>query len=163
MKHPAHPGRFVRNEIVAPLGLSVTRAALSALPNERANLSPEMALRTEKAFGASSDTLMRTQNSYDIAETGKRAGTIAVTPFAGRRIGAIPTRYRDRFIPFRSRSWAPTSPSAGHATTSRDRAQASSDSIIPDTSGSGWLPIDRRNGPSAATTARAPMANAKAT
>ena len=87
-------------EIVAPLGLSVTRAALSALPNERANLSPEMALRTEKAFGASSDTLMRTQNSYDIAETAKRAGTIVVAPFAGRRIGAVSARSRDRFIPF---------------------------------------------------------------
>ena len=47
----------------------MTRAALSALPNERANLSPEMAPRTEKAFGASSDTLMRTQNGCDIAET----------------------------------------------------------------------------------------------
>ncbi len=99
MKHPAHPGGFVRSEIVAPLGLSVTRAAaalgvtratLSALLNERANLSPEMALRIEKAFGVSMDTLMRMQNGYDIAQTRQRAGTIAVAPFAGRPVGAIP-------------------------------------------------------------------------
>jgi len=46
--------------------LGVTRPALSALLNERAHLSPEMALRIEKAFGVSMDTLMRMQNSYDI-------------------------------------------------------------------------------------------------
>ena len=73
MKNPAHPGGFVKSEIIEPLGLSVTnaaqvlgvtRAALSAVLNERAHLSPEMALRIEKAFGVSMDTLMRMQNSY---------------------------------------------------------------------------------------------------
>jgi addiction module HigA family antidote len=76
MKNPAHPGGFVKSEIVEALDLSVTdaakalgvtRPALSALLNERAALSPEMALRIEKAFGVSMDTLMRMQNSYDIA------------------------------------------------------------------------------------------------
>lgn len=76
MKKPAHPGGFVRHEIIEVLDLSVTaaarvlgvtRAALSAVLNERARLSPEMALRIEKAFGVSMDTLMRMQNSYDIA------------------------------------------------------------------------------------------------
>jgi addiction module HigA family antidote len=83
MKNPAHPGGFVETEIIEPLGLSVTdaaqalgatRLALSALVNERASRSPEMALRVEKAFGVSMDTLMRMQNSYDIARTRKRAG-----------------------------------------------------------------------------------------
>jgi antitoxin HigA-1 len=92
MKNPAHPGGFVRHEIIEPLGLSVTsaaevlgvtRATLSALLNERAHLSPEMALRIEKAFGVSMDTLMRMQNSYDIAQTRKREGEIKVTPFKG--------------------------------------------------------------------------------
>ena len=72
MKNPAHPGGFVKSEIIEALGLSitdaarvlgVTRAALSALVNERAQLSSEMALRVEKAFGVSMDTLMRMQNS----------------------------------------------------------------------------------------------------
>ena len=91
MKNPAHPGGFIKYEIIAPLeltvttataqALGVTRAALSTLLNERASLSPEMALRVEKAFGVSMDTLMRMQNSYDIAQTRKREGEISVARF----------------------------------------------------------------------------------
>lgn len=92
MKNPAHPGGFVKHEIIEPLTLSVTdaakalgvtRPALSALLNERAALSPEMALRIEKAFGVAMDTLMRMQNSFDIAETRKRSGEIKVARFKG--------------------------------------------------------------------------------
>ena len=92
MKRPAHPGGFVKHEIIEPAGLSVTaaaqvlgvtRATLSTLLNERASLSPEMALRIEKAFGVSMDTLMRMQNSYDIAETRERANEIKVRPYSG--------------------------------------------------------------------------------
>ena len=92
MKSPAHPGGFIKHEIIEPLELTVTaaagvlgvtRAALSTLLNERAHLSPEMALRVEKAFGVSMDTLMRMQNSYDIAQTRKREGEIKVARFAG--------------------------------------------------------------------------------
>jgi antitoxin HigA-1 len=90
LKRPVHPGSFVKSEIVEPLGLTVTaaatalgvtRPAVSALFNERAALSPEMALRIEKAFGVSMDTLMRMQNSYDIAEARERADAIDVKPF----------------------------------------------------------------------------------
>lgn len=92
MKSPAHPGGFIKSEIVEALGLSVTGAAqalgvprptLSALFNERASLSPEMALRIEKAFGVSMDTLMRMQTSHDIARTREREDDIEVVPFAG--------------------------------------------------------------------------------
>ena len=91
MKRPTHPGGFVKHEIIDPLGLSVTRAAevlgvtratLSTLLNERAHLSPEMAVRIEKAFGVSMDTLMRMQNSYDIARARERAAHIKVAPFS---------------------------------------------------------------------------------
>ena len=61
--------------------LGITRPALSALLNERATLSPEMALRFEKAFGVSMDTLMRMQTSYDIAQARKRENEIDITPF----------------------------------------------------------------------------------
>lgn len=96
LKNPAHPGGFIKHEIIEPLGLSVTaaagvlgvtRATLSTLLNERAHLSPEMALRVEKAFGVSMDTLMRMQNSYDIAQTRKREDEIKVTPFKGGQMG----------------------------------------------------------------------------
>jgi addiction module HigA family antidote len=93
MKGPAHPGSFVRTEVIEPLGLSVTaaadvlgvtRAALSALLNERADLSPEMAIRLEKAFGVSMETLMRMQNSFDIAEAKKSANKVKVAPYMGK-------------------------------------------------------------------------------
>ena len=92
MKAPAHPGGFLKTEIIEPLGLTVTeaagvlgvtRAALSALLNERAALSAEMAIRFEKAFGVPMETLMRMQANFAIAEARKRAGEISVARFGG--------------------------------------------------------------------------------
>lgn len=100
LKSPAHPGGFIRHDIIEPLGLSVTsasavlgvtRATLSTLLNEHAHLSPEMALRIEKAFGVSMDTLMRMQNSYDIAQTRRRAEEIKVAPYQGKPLASPPT------------------------------------------------------------------------
>jgi addiction module HigA family antidote len=80
LKNPPHPGDFIRTEIVGPTGLSVTaaaaalhvsRPALSSLLNSKADLSGDMALRIEKAFGVKMDTLMRMQSAYDIAQTRK--------------------------------------------------------------------------------------------
>ena len=90
LKNPPHVGGFVKHEIVVPLeltvteaakALGVTRPALSALLNEHVDLSPEMALRLEKAFGVSMDTLMRMQNSYDIAKARKGAKAIKVQKY----------------------------------------------------------------------------------
>ena len=86
LKNPAHPGGFIRREIIpteldvtkAARVLEVSRTALSQLLNEHADLSPEMALRIEKAFGVSMDTLMRMQNSYDIAQARSREDEITV-------------------------------------------------------------------------------------
>lgn len=92
LKKPAHPGGFVKHEVLQRLNLSVTEAAdalgvtrpaLSALLNERAHLSPEMAIRIEKAFGLSMDTLMRMQNSYDIAQARRREAEIKVERYSG--------------------------------------------------------------------------------
>ena len=90
MKSPAHPGNFLKHEVLEELELSVTEAAkvlgvtrpaLSSLLNERSSLSPEMALRFEKAFGLSMDTLMRMQNSFDISQARKREKDIEVQPY----------------------------------------------------------------------------------
>jgi addiction module HigA family antidote len=87
MLNPVHPGRFLRTEIIEAYGLSVTEAArvlrvsrptLSSLLNAKADLSGEMALRFEKAFGVDMDTLMRMQNSYDIACIRSREKAIRV-------------------------------------------------------------------------------------
>ena len=90
MLNPPHPGDFIRTEIIDPTGLSVTAAAkvlgvsrptLSGLLNGKADLSGDMALRIEKAFGVKMDTLMRMQASYDIALTRKRQSAIKVTSY----------------------------------------------------------------------------------
>jgi antitoxin HigA-1 len=90
LKSPPHIGGFVKHEIIEPLALSVTQAAsilgvtrptLSALLNERAALSADMALRLEKAFGVSMDTLMSMQNTYDIAKARAREKEILVAPY----------------------------------------------------------------------------------
>src|SRR5450755_107341 len=87
IKNPPHPGDFIRTEIIAPAGLSVTaaaaalnvsRPALSSLLNSKSDLSGDMALRIEKAFGVKMDTLMRMQASFDIAQTRKREKQISV-------------------------------------------------------------------------------------
>ena len=99
MRRPAHPGRFVRLEVIDALELSVTdgakalgvtRPALSALLNGRASLSPDMALRIEKAFGLKMDTLLRMQAAYDAAEVRGREAEIKVKRYVARR--AVATR-----------------------------------------------------------------------
>lgn len=87
---PSSPGEFIREEILEELDLSVARAAellgvrratLSDLVNRKAALSPEMALRIEKAFGVSMDTLLRMQAWHDSYTMRQRAGEIAVQRF----------------------------------------------------------------------------------
>ena len=87
MLNPVHPGHFLKSEIIEAHELSVTEAAkilrvsrptLSSLLNARADLSGDMALRFEKAFGVDMETLMRMQNSFDIAQTRSREKAIRV-------------------------------------------------------------------------------------
>jgi addiction module HigA family antidote len=84
---PPHPGEFIRVEILDELGLSIARAAevldvrratLSDLVNGKASLSPEMALRIEKAFNVSMDTLLRMQVWYDTYTMREHADEIRV-------------------------------------------------------------------------------------
>lgn len=84
---PSHPGAFIRVEILDELELSISKAAevlgvrratVSDLVNEKAALSAEMALRIEKAFGVSMDTLLNMQALFDAAVMRQRADTIDV-------------------------------------------------------------------------------------
>ena len=84
---PTHPGEFVRAEVLEPLSLDVSKAArildvrratLSDFVNGKASLSPEMALRIEKAFGVSMDTLLRMQAWWDAMAMREKADTITV-------------------------------------------------------------------------------------
>ncbi len=87
MKNPPHPGLSVRHDCLNPLGLTVTEAArrlgvsrkqLSELVNGRSGISPEMAIRLDKAFGGGAETWYRLQTAYDLAQAMKRAGRIDV-------------------------------------------------------------------------------------
>ncbi|MEO5598255.1 MAG: HigA family addiction module antitoxin [Novosphingobium sp.] len=82
-----HPGRWLREEIVDPHGLSVTdlarhigvsRQAVSMLLNGRTGLTAEMAIRFEKAFGLNADTLCRMQTAHELAGARERQDDISV-------------------------------------------------------------------------------------
>jgi antitoxin HigA-1 len=87
MKNPPHPGLSVRLDCLKPLGLSVTEAArklgvsrkqLSDIVNGRAGISPEMAIRLDKAFGGGAETWFRLQATYDLAQAMRHADRIKV-------------------------------------------------------------------------------------
>ena len=76
MKNPLHPGRIIRQDCLEPLGLTVTHAAkvlgvtrqaLNNVVNEKAGVSPEMAIRLSKAFGSTPETWVRMQAAFDLA------------------------------------------------------------------------------------------------
>ena len=77
MKNPPHPGKFILEECLEPLGLSITEAAkglgvtrtsLSRLIHGHNGISTEMAVRLSKAFGGSAESWLRQQMNYDLAE-----------------------------------------------------------------------------------------------
>ena len=87
MKNPPHPGLSVRHDCIESLGLTitdaaralgVTRQALNNLVNCKAAISPEMAIRLDKAFGGGADTWLRLQAAYDLAQAEKHASKIKV-------------------------------------------------------------------------------------
>lgn len=75
MYNPPHPGEVIKELCLAPLGLTVTRAAralgvsrktLSAILNGRGGISPEMAIRLSLAFDTSAESWLNQQVQYDL-------------------------------------------------------------------------------------------------
>ena len=75
MHNPPHPGEIIRELCLEPLGLSVTEAAkaldisrktLSAIVNQRAGISPEMAVRLSIAFDTTAESWLNQQTQYDL-------------------------------------------------------------------------------------------------
>jgi addiction module HigA family antidote len=98
MLNPVHPGPFIKSEIVAAHNLSVTAAAailgvsrptLSTFLNGKSDLSGDMAVGIDKAFGVDMETLMRMQNGYDIARTRKRRQPDQGQPFSASERAAV--------------------------------------------------------------------------
>ena len=91
MNNPPHPGLSIRHDCLAPLGLSVTDAAthlgvsrkqLSDVLNGHSGISPEMAVRLDKAFGGGASAWYQLQAAYDLALVMKRADQIDVSRVA---------------------------------------------------------------------------------
>ena len=89
MKNPVHPGVSVKENYVEGYGLSVTEAArilgvarvtLSRVLNGHSGISPEMAIRLEKAGWSNADFWMRRQAAYDLAQARLHEDQIAVEP-----------------------------------------------------------------------------------
>jgi addiction module HigA family antidote len=89
MYNPPHPGLTVRHDCLEPLGLTVTegakvlgvtRQALNNLVNGKAGISPEMAIRLSKAFGASPETWLRLQMAYDLAQARQKKINVKRVP-----------------------------------------------------------------------------------
>ncbi|MCY4182190.1 MAG: HigA family addiction module antitoxin [Gammaproteobacteria bacterium] len=90
MTNPPHPGRSIRENCLAPLGLSVTGAAqvlgvarhtLSRVLHGHAAVSPEMAIRLEMAGWSNAEFWLRRQAAYDLAQARKRQDRIHVQPY----------------------------------------------------------------------------------
>jgi addiction module HigA family antidote len=90
MKNPAHPGALIKDDIEAlglsvadaAAGLGVTRQQLYRVIRGESSVSPEMAVRLEKALGGPADVWMRMQTNYDLAQVRSRA--LAVKRLAPR-------------------------------------------------------------------------------
>ena len=86
MKNPVHPGELVKaclddlglSVAEAAKGLGITRQQLHNVVAGRSSVTPEMAIRFEKAFGSTADTWLRMQMNYDLAQMRKRASGITV-------------------------------------------------------------------------------------
>jgi addiction module HigA family antidote len=93
MKNPSHPGEVFYWGVLEPLDISVSeaarvlgvrRATLSAVVNAKASLSPDLALRIEKAFGPKVDLMLRIQAAYDAAQVRKREKAIKVKRYVAK-------------------------------------------------------------------------------
>ena len=87
MCNPPHLGEVIRSEIIEANALTVTHAAkilgvsrqaLSGLLNAKVDLTGDMALRIEKAFGPKMEALMGMQSAHDISQARRRANKIRV-------------------------------------------------------------------------------------
>ncbi|SDR63103.1 transcriptional regulator, XRE family [Rhizobiales bacterium GAS191] len=90
MHNPAHPGEVIRASCLKPLnltvtaaaeGLGVTRKALSDLLNGHSGVSPDMAIRLEKAGWGTADSWLRMQTTRNLWEVRQRAHKIKIKGF----------------------------------------------------------------------------------
>jgi len=81
MRNHPHPGELLREDVLDPLGISVTDAAkllglarttLSRIINGRSGISPDLAIRLEVAGVSTARSWMALQANFELSEALKR-------------------------------------------------------------------------------------------
>ena len=81
MKNHPHPGELLREDVLLPLGIEVTDAAqrlgmsrttLSRVINGRAGISPDLAIRLERAGVSTARFWMTLQTNYELSQAEQR-------------------------------------------------------------------------------------------
>lgn len=95
MKSPPHPGLSLRYDCLEPLGLTVTegakvlgvsRQALNNVVNGKAGISPEMAIRLDKAFGGTAEGWLALQTAYDLAQARQYEASIKIKRYTAKAV-----------------------------------------------------------------------------
>ena len=85
-----HPGEILKSELIETNGLTVTevaamlkvsRQAISNIINQKADISPEMALRIATVFGGTPDLWLRLQAKYDLEKAAKKINGFKLMPY----------------------------------------------------------------------------------
>jgi len=88
---PVHPGEILREEYIkernltvteVAKGLGVARANLSAIVNERAGISPELAVKLSEAFGNTAQFWVNLQKNYELWHAEQKVNRSAVRHFS---------------------------------------------------------------------------------
>ncbi|HEY5380700.1 MAG TPA: HigA family addiction module antitoxin [Acidobacteriaceae bacterium] len=81
MKDPPHPGLLLKHDVFEPLGMDITeasrrlgmaRVSLSRVVNGRSGISPDLAIRLEKAGVSTARFWLALQTTYDLSRAQRR-------------------------------------------------------------------------------------------
>ena len=81
MKNHPHPGELLREDVLVPLGIEVTEAAqriglarttLSRIINGKSGISPDLAIRLERAGVSTARFWMNLQSNYELSKAEER-------------------------------------------------------------------------------------------
>ncbi len=97
---PVHPGEILREDFIKERGLTITEVAkglgitrvnLSAVVNERAGISPELAVKLSEAFGNTAQFWINLQKNYELWRAERKVDRSEIRHFgyAGNEIVTI--------------------------------------------------------------------------
>lgn len=87
---PVHPGEILREDYIKERNLTVTEVAeglgvsrvnLSAVVNERAGISPELAVKLSEAFGNTAEYWVNLQKNYELWHAERKVNRSVIRHF----------------------------------------------------------------------------------